>query len=106
MSVEKVAYCHFFEFFSCFASRIRSRAAKPARYENLEVFIRSDVHAVIAGIKLKGQAPLNNPRVFRHAVCSSGALVFLYILLFEQFRDLHRVGLRTLADMIAAAAND
>ena len=95
-----------FGIFTGFAYRSRSRAAKPARHENLEVFIRSDVHAVIAGIKLKGQAPLNNPRVFRHAVCSSGALVFLYILLFEQFRDLHRVGLRTLADMIAAAAND
>ena len=35
LSVEKVAYCHFFEFFSCFASRIRSPAAKPAKYENL-----------------------------------------------------------------------
>ena len=50
--------------FTGFASRIRSRAAKPARYENLKVFIRSDVHDVRAGIKLKGQPPLNNPRVF------------------------------------------
>ncbi|MDD6721606.1 MAG: hypothetical protein PUE24_04905, partial [Clostridiales bacterium] len=46
------------------ASRISSRAAKPARYENLKVFIRSDVHAVKAGIKLKRQLPLNNPKVF------------------------------------------
>ncbi len=28
--------------FTGFASRIRSRAAKPAKYENLWVFIRSD----------------------------------------------------------------
>ena len=48
MSVEKVAYCHFFEFFSCFASRIRSRAAKPAKHENLWVFIRFDAHVVKA----------------------------------------------------------
>ena len=40
-------------------------AAKPAKYENLKVFIRSDVHAVRAGIKLKGQPPLNSPRVYR-----------------------------------------
>ena len=37
---------------------------KSRRYENLWVFIRSDVHAVKAGIKLKGQPPLNNPSVF------------------------------------------
>ena len=43
--------------FSGFASRIRSRAAKPAKYENLKVFIRSDVHAVRAGISLRGSAP-------------------------------------------------
>ena len=56
-----------FRVFTGFASRISSRAAKPARYENLEVFISSDVHAVRAGIKLKGQPPLNNSRVFRHS---------------------------------------
>ena len=44
-----------------FASRSRSRAAKPAKYENLWVFIRSDVHAVRAGIKLKGRRPLTTP---------------------------------------------
>ena len=32
---EKVVKNHFFEFFSCFASRVRSRAAKPAKCENL-----------------------------------------------------------------------
>ena len=40
---------------------------KQLKYENLKVFMRSDVHAVRAGIKLKGQPHLNNPRVFRHA---------------------------------------
>ena len=40
---------------------------KQLKYENLKVFIRSDVHAVRAGIKLNGQPPLNNPRVFRQA---------------------------------------
>ena len=40
---------------------------KQLKYENLKVFIRSDVHAVRAGIKLKGQPPLNNPRLFRQA---------------------------------------
>ena len=40
---------------------------KQLKYENLWAFIRSDVHAVRAGIKLKGQPPLNNPRVFRQA---------------------------------------
>ena len=59
--------------FTGFASRIRSRAAKPAKYENLWVFIRSDVHAVRAGIKLKGRPPLNNPGVFRQAE-HSGAM--------------------------------
>ena len=39
---------------------------KSRRYENLWVFIRSDVHAVRAGIKLKGLAPLNNPAVYLH----------------------------------------
>ena len=40
---------------------------KQLKYENLKVFIRSDVPAVRAGIKLNGQPPLNNPRVFRQA---------------------------------------
>ena len=62
--VSKSGYSPLFRVFTGFASRISSRAAKPARYENLKVFIRSDVHAVKAGIKLKGQPPLNNPGVF------------------------------------------
>ena len=40
--------------FTGFASRSRSRAAKPARYKNLKVCIRSGVHAAKAGIKLEG----------------------------------------------------
>ena len=40
---------------------------KQLKYENLWAFIRSDVHAVRAGIKLKGQTPLNNPGVYRHS---------------------------------------
>ena len=60
----KSGYSPLFRVFTGFASRISSRAAKPAKYENLWVFIRSDVHAVKAGIKLKGQPPLNNPGVF------------------------------------------
>ena len=64
--------------FTGFASRIRSRAAKVARYENLWVFIRSDVHAVRAGIKLKGQPPLNNPKVYRHSESSlNGAFALI-----------------------------
>ena len=72
MSVEKVAYCHFFEFFPCFASRIRSRAANHAKYENLWVFIRIDAHAVKAGINLRGLRPLNNPGVVRQAEAAKG----------------------------------
>ena len=68
LSVEKVAYCHFFEFFSCFASRIRSRAAKPAKYENLRVFIRFNAHVVKAGINLRGCGPLTTPRFFDRLV--------------------------------------
>ena len=66
--------------FTGFASRIRSRAAKSAKYENLWVFIRSDAHPprgpslAPAGqftlcrqsrIKHKGLRPLINPGVFR-----------------------------------------
>ena len=52
---------------------------KQLKYENLKVFIRSDVHAVRAGIKLKELPPLNNPGVFRQV--ESGALspAFIYV---------------------------
>ena len=64
LSVEKVAYCHFFKFFSCFTSRIRSRAAKPAKHENLWIFIRFDTHVVKAGINLRDCGSLTTPGLF------------------------------------------
>ena len=45
-------------------TRIRSRAAKPAKYENLWVFIRSDAHVVRAGLNIRGCGPLSTPGVF------------------------------------------
>ena len=45
--------------FTGFASRIRSRAAKSAKYENLWVFIRSDAHVVRAGLNIRGCGPLS-----------------------------------------------
>ena len=74
-------------FFSDFSSRVRSRAAKPAGYENPKVFIRSDVHAVRAGIKLKGQPPLNNPRVYRQAdsiITLSQTIFHFFRIIFSQ----------------------
>ncbi|MDY5674724.1 MAG: hypothetical protein SPK82_00775, partial [Eubacteriales bacterium] len=44
--------------------RIRSRAAKPAKYENLWVFIRSDAHVVRAGLNIRGCGPLSTPGFF------------------------------------------
>ena len=42
------------------------RAAKPVKYENLSVFIRSAVHAAGAGMKSRATA-LDNPRFFSAA---------------------------------------
>ena len=50
--------------FTGFASRIRSRAAKSAKYENLWVFIRSDAHVVRAGLNIRGCGPLSTPGFF------------------------------------------
>ena len=50
--------------FTGFASRIRSRAAKSAKYENLWVFIRSDAHVVRAGLNIRGCGPLSTPEFF------------------------------------------
>ena len=50
--------------FTGFASRIRSRAAKPAKYENLWVFIRSDAHVVRAGLNIRGCGPLSTQGFF------------------------------------------
>ena len=62
-SVKKVADATFLSF-TGFASRIRSRAAKPAKYENLWVFIRSDAHVVRAGLNIRGCDPLSTPGFF------------------------------------------
>ena len=43
---------------------MRSRAAKPAKNENLWVFIRSDAHVVRAGLNIRGCGPLSTPGVF------------------------------------------
>ena len=53
-----------FRAFTGFASRIRSRAAKPAKHENLWVFIRSDAHVVRAGLHIRGCGPLSTPGFF------------------------------------------
>ena len=50
--------------FTGFASHIRSRAAKPAKCENLWVFIRSDAHVVRAGLNIRGCGPLSTPWFF------------------------------------------
>ena len=52
-SVKKVAERHFFEFLQTFPIAA-PRAAKPAGYERLKAFIRSDVRAVRAGISSRG----------------------------------------------------
>ena len=50
--------------FTCFAFRIRSRAAKPAKYENTWDFIRSDAHVVRAKLNIRGCGPLSTPGFF------------------------------------------
>ena len=50
--------------FTGFASRISSLAAKPAKYENLWVFIRSDAHVVRDGLNIRGCGPLSTPGFF------------------------------------------
>ena len=50
--------------FTGFASRIRSRAAKPEKYENLRVFLRSDAPVVRAGWNIRGCGPLSTPGFF------------------------------------------
>jgi hypothetical protein len=49
-----VVFDHFVEFFSSFASRVRSRAAKPAGYEIPSGFLSFGGKAAKAGVKLKG----------------------------------------------------
>ena len=75
-----MAFSHFSESFSGFASRIRSRAAKPAKYENLWVFIRFDAHVVNAGINLRGCGPLTTPWVFLQAKKWLSATFFYFLI--------------------------
>ena len=99
LSVEKVAYCHFFEFFSCFASRIRSRAAKPAKYENLRVFIRLDAHVVKAGINLRGCGPLTTPVmqiVTAHMVKEENAYMRDYV--WDDKGDVKELGFHSISN--------
>ena len=56
-----------FRAFTGFASRIRSRAAKPAKNENLRVFLRSDALVVRAGWNIRGCGPLSTPGGFRQS---------------------------------------
>ena len=62
-----------FRAFTGFASRIRSRAAKPATYENLWVFLRSDALVVRAGWNIRGCNPLSTPGFFDN-LCGDGLL--------------------------------
>jgi len=64
--------------FTGFASRIRSRAAKSAKYENLWVFIRSDAHVVRAGLNIRGCGPLSTPGFFDSLKKSPAGLFFCF----------------------------
>ena len=64
--------------FTGFASRIRSRAAKSAKYENLWVFIRSDAHVVRAGLNIRGCGPLSTPGFFDSFKKSPAGLFFCF----------------------------
>ena len=71
--------------FTGFASRIRSRAAKSAKYENLWVFIRSDAHVVRAGLNIRGCGPLSTPniyakrKIYRFPLDFSALSIFYYV---------------------------
>ena len=64
--------------FTGFASRIRSRAAKSAKYENLWVFIRSDAHVVRAGLNIRGCGPLSTLGFFDSLKKSPAGLFFCF----------------------------
>ena len=72
--------------FTGFASRIRSRAAKSAKYENLWVFIRSDAHVVRAGLNIRGCGPLSTLGFFDRlkAPALRGLFVRLFIYLIPK----------------------
>ena len=56
-----------FSSFYGFCLSLTLPGGKTRKVRKPDVSIRSDVHAVRAGIKLKGQPPLNNPAFFRQA---------------------------------------
>ena len=72
--------------FTGFASRIRSRAAKSAKYENLWVFIRSDAHVVRAGLNIRGCGPLSTLG-FIDRLRAAKAAHFLFVYLFGKAHD-------------------
>ena len=74
--------------FTGFASRIRSRAAKPAKYENLWVFIRSDAHVARAGLNIRGCGPLSTLGVFDRL--KERPLPFLFCPVFTLIAFLYR----------------
>ena len=57
LRVSKKSFRGLFEFYGFCLWHCCYRAAKPAGYENLTVFIRSDAHVVRAGLKVKGCGP-------------------------------------------------
>ena len=78
---------------------MRSRAAKPAKNENLWVFIRSDAHVVRAGLNIRGCGPLSTPgvidrlRLFKQPFIYNSRRAFLFSLLLShhQLTKAHKV---------------
>jgi len=70
---------------------MRSRAAKPAKNENLWVFIRSDAHVVRAGLNIRGCGPLSTPgvidrlKLFKQPFIYNSRQAFLFSLLLSAF---------------------
>ena len=77
--------------FTGFASRIRSRAAKPAKCENLWVFIRSDAHVVRAGLNIRGCGPLSTPWFF-DSLKTAVWPPFLYAVIYSSLSSISSLG--------------
>ena len=91
-----------FRAFTGFASRIRSRAAKPATYEPLRGFLRFDAHptgdlllplrgnsscVVRAEWNIRGRGPLSTPGFFDNRSPSKTEGLFLCNFCFKENRD-------------------
>ena len=63
-------------FFRVLPLAFRSRAAKPAKKENLRVFIRFDAHVVNAGINLRGCGPYATPWLLMPGLGDAGDRLF------------------------------